>query len=95
MYIYGTFNNQIFKLLKNIISTHVYPSPQASHDPQIFLWYSKHSAMQILLHYLVEETAVSRNDLMDYYVEERGASPQVDVFGSCKESSKSLCPTVC
>ena len=51
--------------------------------------------MEILLHYLVEETAVSRNDLMDYYVEERGASPQVDVFGSCKESSKSLCPTVC
>ena len=80
MYIYDTFNNQIFKLLKNKISTHVYPSPQASHDPQIFLWYSKHYAMQILLHYLVEEKGVSRNDLLDYYVEERGASPQVDVF---------------
>ena len=83
MYIYGrygTFNNQIFKLLKNKISTHVYPSPQAPHDPEIFLWYSKHYAMQILLHYLVEEKGVSRSDLIDYYVEERGASPQVDVF---------------
>ena len=67
-------------MLKNKISTHVYPSPQAPHDPEIFLWYSKHYAMQILLHYLVEEKAMSRNDLLDYYVEERGASPQVDVF---------------
>ena len=67
-------------MLKNKISTHVYPSPQAPHDPEIFLWYSKHYAMQILLHYLVEEKGVSRSDLIDYYVEERGASPQVDVF---------------
>ena len=77
MYIYGTFNNQIFKLLKNKISTHVYPSPQAPHDPEIFLWYSKHYAMQILLHYLVEEKGVRSNDLLDYYVAERDASPQV------------------
>ena len=50
--------------------------PQAPHDPEIFLYYSKHYAMQILLYYLVEEKGVKANDLMDYYVEERGQSPQ-------------------
>ena len=50
--------------------------PQAPQDPEIFLYYSKHYAMQILLHYLVEEKGVKSNDLLDYYVEERGQSPQ-------------------
>ena len=50
--------------------------PQAAHDPHIFLYYSKHYAMEILLHYLVEEKGVKSNDLLDYYVEERGLSPQ-------------------
>lgn len=50
--------------------------PQAAHDPHIFLYYSKHYAMEILLHYLVEEKGVRANDLLDYYVEERGQSPQ-------------------
>ena len=51
--------------------------PQAPHDPHIFLYYSKHYAMEILLHYLVEEKSVRSNDLLDYYVAERDASPQV------------------
>ena len=79
-------------MLKNKISTHVYPFPQAPHDPEIFLWYSKHYAMQILLHYLVEEKGVSRSDLMDYYVEERGASPQVDVLFYIKNTRTFLRP---
>ena len=32
--------------------------------------------MQILMYYLVEEKGVKASDLMDYYVEERGQSPQ-------------------
>ena len=32
--------------------------------------------MQILLYYLVEKKGVKPNDLLDYYVEDRGQSPQ-------------------
>ena len=57
---------------------------KAPHDPEIWLYYSKHYAMQTWFYYLVKEKGVATNDILDYYVEERGVSPQqywFELFG--------------
>ena len=59
-------------------------SLQAPHDPDIWLYYSKHYSMQTWFYYLVKKKGVDTNDILDYYVEDRGMSPQqywFELFG--------------
>ena len=42
----------------------------------VVVYYSKTYAIQIFFYYLMKEKGVSKNAILDYYVEERNKSPQ-------------------